>query len=133
MYLKNVKNNNNNIIWWLINIVRFDWVIKNLLRSKANFCILEGFLSELTNQDMQVLELLESESNKAARGLKFNRVNVLIKTSASKERAWCFERLSGQERREYDRYLGEFRCQNSLIISNYEDDKFEWMIIWRDA
>lgn len=28
-------------------IVRFDWAIKNILRNKANFDILEGFLSEL--------------------------------------------------------------------------------------
>ena len=27
--------------------VRFDWAIKRLLRQKANFNILEGFLSEL--------------------------------------------------------------------------------------
>lgn len=28
-------------------LVRFDWAIKKILRSKANFGILEGFLSEL--------------------------------------------------------------------------------------
>ncbi len=28
-------------------LVHFDWAIKNLLRHKANFDILEGFLSEL--------------------------------------------------------------------------------------
>lgn len=27
--------------------IRFDWAIKRLLRQKANFGILEGFLSEL--------------------------------------------------------------------------------------
>jgi hypothetical protein len=27
--------------------IRFDWAIKRLLRRKANFGILEGFLSEL--------------------------------------------------------------------------------------
>jgi len=29
------------------NLMRFDWAMKRLLRSKANFGILEGFLSEL--------------------------------------------------------------------------------------
>ena len=29
------------------NLIRFDWAMKKLLRSKANFGILEGFLSEL--------------------------------------------------------------------------------------
>ncbi len=28
-------------------LIKFDWAIKRLLRSKANFRILEGFLSEL--------------------------------------------------------------------------------------
>jgi hypothetical protein len=28
-------------------LVRFDWAIKNILRNKANFDILEGFLSAL--------------------------------------------------------------------------------------
>jgi len=28
-------------------LIRFDWAIKNILRQKVNFAILEGFLSEL--------------------------------------------------------------------------------------
>jgi hypothetical protein len=28
-------------------LVRFDWAIKNILRQKANFAILEGFFSDL--------------------------------------------------------------------------------------
>jgi hypothetical protein len=31
-------------------LVRFDWFIKNLLRDKADFEILEGFLSELLRE-----------------------------------------------------------------------------------
>ena len=45
-------------------LVSFDWAIKRLLRSKANFVVLEGFLSELLFDDIKILELLESESNK---------------------------------------------------------------------
>ena len=44
-------------------LISFDWAMKKLLRSKANFGILEGFLSELINDDIQILEVLESESN----------------------------------------------------------------------
>ncbi|MEK7434862.1 MAG: hypothetical protein AABZ74_17140 [Cyanobacteriota bacterium] len=40
-------------------LVRFDWAIKNILRDKANFVILEGFLSELLKQDVKIIELLE--------------------------------------------------------------------------
>ena len=45
-------------------LVRFDWAIKTILRNKANFSILEGFLSELLKTDVKIKELLESESNK---------------------------------------------------------------------
>ena len=45
-------------------LVSFDWAIKRLLRSKANFVVLEGFLSELLFDDIKILEVLESESNK---------------------------------------------------------------------
>ena len=31
-------------------LITFDWAMKRLLRSKANFEILEGFLSELMNE-----------------------------------------------------------------------------------
>jgi len=61
-------------------IVRFDWAIKNILRNKANFDILEGFLSELLKQKIVIDSLLESESNQETRDDKFNRVDILVKT-----------------------------------------------------
>src|SRR5208283_4804617 len=59
--------------------VTFDWAIKKLLRSKANFGILEGFLSELltSGKDLKIVRLLESESNKNDRNNKHNRVDIL--------------------------------------------------------
>jgi predicted transposase/invertase (TIGR01784 family) len=65
-------------------LVRFDWFIKNLLRDKADFEILEGFLCELLNDEIKiikVLEIVESEGNKKDQLDKFNRVDVLVKTS----------------------------------------------------
>jgi len=59
------------------NLVRFDWAMKKLLRSKANFGILEGFLSELLKRDLKILQLLESESNKDEPDDKQNRVDIL--------------------------------------------------------
>ena len=64
-------------------LVRFDWAIKNILREKANFDILEGFLSELLHEQIKILSLLESESNKQDKDNKFNRVDVLVKTSTN--------------------------------------------------
>jgi len=61
------------------NLIRFDWAVKRLLRNKANFVILEGFLSELLGEDIFIQEILESESNKENKYAKFNRVDLLVK------------------------------------------------------
>ncbi len=60
-------------------LISFDWAMKKLLRSKANFEILEGFLSELLKETIQILEVLESESNKQNDSNKFNRVDLKVK------------------------------------------------------
>ena len=62
-------------------LITFDWAIKRLLRSKANFGILEGFLSELLKEDIAILEVLESESNKTYHADKFNRVDLKVRNS----------------------------------------------------
>ena len=59
--------------------IRFDWAIKRLLRQKVNFGILEGFLSELLKEDIEIIEILESESNKETEEDKYNRVDVLVR------------------------------------------------------
>jgi len=59
-------------------LVSFDWAIKRLLRSKANFVILEGFLSELLKDDIKILSILESESNKNHPGQKANRLDLKV-------------------------------------------------------
>ena len=59
--------------------IRFDWAIKRLLRQKVNFGILEGFLSELLKEDVQIMEIIESESNQETEKDKYNRVDILVK------------------------------------------------------
>ncbi|MCI0501856.1 MAG: Rpn family recombination-promoting nuclease/putative transposase, partial [Epsilonproteobacteria bacterium] len=61
-------------------LIRFDWAIKRLLRSKANFGILEGFLSELLKRDIKILDLLESESNRNHIDDKQNRIDIVVKS-----------------------------------------------------
>ncbi|MEM7495013.1 MAG: Rpn family recombination-promoting nuclease/putative transposase [Myxococcota bacterium] len=61
-------------------LIRFDWAIKHILRDKANFGVLEGFLSELTGNDIKILQILESESNKKAEKDKINRVDIMVAT-----------------------------------------------------
>ena len=63
------------------NTIRFDWAIKRILRNKANFGILEGFLSELLGYDIKIESVLESESNKETQENKANRVDLLVQNT----------------------------------------------------
>ena len=64
-------------------LVSFDWAIKRLLRSKANFGILEGFLSELLHEDVKIDHLLESESNQEDKDDKQNDSTTNIQDTLS--------------------------------------------------
>jgi predicted transposase/invertase (TIGR01784 family) len=59
-------------------LVRFDWAMKKMLRHKANFDILEGFLSELLGEEVKIKHILESDGNKETEDDKFNRVDILV-------------------------------------------------------
>ena len=61
--------------------IRFDWAMKHMLRDKANFGILEGFISVLLNEEVKIVELLESEANQDSDSDKFNRVDIKAKNS----------------------------------------------------
>lgn len=61
--------------------VRFDWAIKRLLRDKANFDVLEGFISVFTGEQVKIDCLLESEGNQNAYDDKFNRVDIKARNS----------------------------------------------------
>ena len=56
--------------------IRFDWAVKRLLRNKANFGVLEGFLTVLLGETIRIVEILESEGNQQRENEKFNRVDI---------------------------------------------------------
>jgi predicted transposase/invertase (TIGR01784 family) len=62
-------------------LIRFDWAVKKLLRNKANFVVLEGFLSELLFDDIKIEKILESEGNQEIDDDKYNRVDILTQNS----------------------------------------------------
>ena len=66
-------------------LVRFDWAIKHVLRNKAHFDVLEGFLTALLEEDITVLNILESEGNQAEEDQKFNRVDLLVEDSKKRK------------------------------------------------
>ena len=53
--------------------IRFDWAIKRLLRQKANFGVLEGFLTVFLGE--------QSEGNQQMADDKFNRVDIKAKNT----------------------------------------------------
>ena len=63
------------------NLIKFDWAIKRLLRNKADFSVLEGFLTELLKEKIVIENVLESEGNQKEKDDKFNRVDILVKNS----------------------------------------------------
>ncbi|MDQ1352819.1 MAG: hypothetical protein QG657_3125, partial [Acidobacteriota bacterium] len=94
-------------------LVSFDWVMKQLLRNKADFVIFEGFLSELLHDDIKIKHLLESESNRESKNDKTNRVDILVENS--KEELIIVE---VQRETEYD-YLQRILFGASKLILEY--------------
>lgn len=64
--------------------IRFDWAMKRLLRNKANFVVLEGFLSVLLEQDIKIHKFLESEGNQDDAHDKYNRVDIMCEDAAGR-------------------------------------------------
>ena len=61
--------------------ISFDWALKRLLRDKANFVVLEGFLTTLLNTQVTIHRLFESEGNKNREDSKYNRVDLLAENA----------------------------------------------------
>ena len=61
--------------------VRFDWAVKRLLRQKANFAVLEGFLTVFIGEKITIVEILESEGNQEYDADKYNRVDIKARNS----------------------------------------------------
>jgi len=64
-------------------LIHFDWAMKRLLRQKANYTVLEGFLSVLLNEKIKIINIKESEANQESVTAKFNRVDIFVENSHS--------------------------------------------------
>jgi len=91
--------------------------MKKLLRSKANFDILEGFLSELLRDDITILEILESESNQEDAQDKFNRVDLKVRNQHGE-----IVIIEVQYEMEFD-YLQRMLYGTSRVITEHIDRK----------
>ena len=95
------------------NLIRFDWAIKRLLRNKADFSVLEGFLTELLKEEITIQNILESESNQRIDTDKFNRVDILVKNSKDE-----LVIIEIQNQNEYDYFL-RMAYGTSKVITDY--------------
>jgi len=62
-------------------LLRFDWAIKRILRHKADYKVLEGFLSVLLKEDVRIKNISDSEGNQESAIDKFNRVDIFVENS----------------------------------------------------
>jgi len=95
------------------NLIRFDWAIKRLLRNKASYLVLEGFLSELLKEDIEIQSMLESESNKQYENDKYNRVDMLVRNQKGE-----LIIIEIQNQSEYD-YFHRMAYGTSKVLTEY--------------
>ena len=97
-------------------LIRFDWAMKTLLRDKANSDVLEGFLCALFEDDnIKILNILESETNADGEDDKFNRVDLLVQDSQNRKIY-----IEIQNTRETD-YLESLLYATSKIIVEHQN------------
>lgn len=94
-------------------LIQFDWAVKRLLRNKSNFDILEGFLTELLNENIKIKQILESESNQELETDKHNRVDILVENESGE-----LVIIEVQNSREFD-YFHRILYGTSKIISEH--------------
>jgi predicted transposase/invertase (TIGR01784 family) len=94
-------------------LVRFDWAMKHLLRDKANYSVLEGFISVLLNERVKIKQILSSQSNKETEDDKYNDVDILVENSKGE-----LIIIEVQNTKEYD-YFHRILFGTSKVIAEY--------------
>jgi predicted transposase/invertase (TIGR01784 family) len=94
-------------------LVRFDWAIKHILRDKANFIVLEGFLSVLLKESVIIKAILSSEANQNDENDKYNDVDVLVENTKGE-----YIIIEVQNSKEHD-YFHRMLFGASKVINEY--------------
>jgi predicted transposase/invertase (TIGR01784 family) len=94
-------------------LVRFDWAIKRLLRDKANYVVLEGFLSVLLGENVKIKQILSSQANKETADDKYNDVDILVENAKNE-----LIIIEVQNAKEYD-YFQRILYGTSKAIAEY--------------
>ena len=101
-------------------LARFDWAMKRLLRQKANFVVLESFLSELFGERVKIRNILESEGDKESEDDKFNRVDLFAVND--KDELLLVEIQNTSELYYFQRML--YGTSKAITDYIYEGDKY---------
>jgi predicted transposase/invertase (TIGR01784 family) len=99
-----------------IKLVIFDWAMKHLLQDKANYSVLEGFLSVLLSEKVTIKQILSSQANKETETDKYNDVDILVENTYGE-----LIIIEVQNTKEYD-YFHRILYGTSKVISEYIDE-----------
>lgn len=97
-------------------LIRFDWAMKKMLRDKANFVVLEGFLSVLLEQKIKIKTILSSQSNKEDEDDKYNDVDVLVQNQKDE-----YIIIEVQNTKQHD-YFHRILYGASKVVTEYIDE-----------
>jgi predicted transposase/invertase (TIGR01784 family) len=97
----------------ITNLVRFDWAMKRLLRDKANYVVLEGFLSVLLEDNVKIKQILSSQANQETEDDKYNDVDILVENAKGE-----LIIIEVQNTKEYD-YFHRILYGTSKAITEY--------------
>jgi hypothetical protein len=64
-------------------LISLEYALKRLLRNKANYEVLEGFLSELLRNNVSVKKIGKSESSKEHAADMYDKVDILVKDESN--------------------------------------------------
>ena len=97
-------------------LIRFDWAMKSMLRDKANFVVLEGFLSVLLDEKIKIESILSSQSNKEEEDDKYNDVDILVRNASGE-----YIIVEVQNTKQHD-YFHRILYGASKVITEYIDE-----------
>ena len=97
-------------------LIRFDWAMKRMLRDKANFVVLEGFLSVLLNDNIKIESILSSQGNKKDEDDKYNDVDILVQNTNNE-----YVIVEIQNTKQHD-YFHRILYGASKVITEYIDE-----------
>jgi hypothetical protein len=107
-------------------IISFDYALKTVFRDKANFDILSGFVTELLERKVTVLELVDTEGNPLKPGEKTNRLDIKAKFDDGEYAVFEFQFNKIKD------FLGKavFNASKAVVEQVKEGDKFDFMKVY---